>query len=455
MQVITIDSKNFLAGHSENKYINDGGFANDAYGFETNRGSQKGLLLPGRTPDQFSTNIADNIQAFCIYYYGSAVKYASIGSAGKIYSTVPGPAPDHTLKYTDSGKTYNADSDIICFGDYLYITSTTDITKSNLTIDSVANNWWTNTLGKAALTAGVPHKIIEFQGKLYIIDGNKLHETNGVTGTFAKLTLPTGFILTDITVFNNKIVLVATMSSTGSTWNTATKMYIWDGYSSSWNDEINLNEKVLTMKVCNGTLYCFGYYSLNYFTGSGIKKIKRIEADPNWHQVAIKNSKIYFLSFYGIACYDPEFDSLTTPVVLSSSDVAKIKALIIGYSDYIDYSFETNKFYNAKINSLGGTFNSNLYTFPDSVYIRKVKIIYSTPLTSGCTNTITLTEESGRYYQFTSSYAVDGAIVKKVENPDFQCENFQLSIPFSVSTANKPIREIKIYYEPAEQSDFK
>ena len=248
MKVITIDRKNFLKGFSMTKWTNDGGFSPESKGFEVSRGSTRGLLHNGRQLNETSTNLADNVVALTKYISGQTFGYFALGDAGKIYFTDPSPTISHTVKGTESNKTYDSNSDIIVYNNKLFFTSTNDIGQADLDFNTIDENWWTTAKSKTALTAGVPHKLFIFNGVLYITNGNKiaLHDGDADTQNDAKLTLPTGWIITDVEVFSNKIFITASYGTNDLTKSTPTMIFVWDGYSENWIKELPINEAAIS-----------------------------------------------------------------------------------------------------------------------------------------------------------------------------------------------------------------
>lgn len=453
MPVITIDKRNFLKGMSSNQYIDDGGFSPLSKGFEVSQPGLRGVLLMGKKLNEYSTNIADNVIAATKYASGLTFIYYALGNAGKIYTTDPVGAPTHTLKTTDSAKTYNGNSDIIIYENELYATSTTDILLSNLSFSSVDNDWWTATKSKTALTAGVPHKLFNFQGVLFITNGNKLASWDGTTAKDAALPLPAGWIITDTEIINNRIYISATYGLNDTTKNTDNKIFVWDGYSPSWLREIVVNEPTIAfMQEINGYLYFYSGYSLFISDGYTYSRVYSFpdRLTPNFHTKDVYDGVLYFKGTNGIVAYDTVTKSVSYPCY----STATINVIQIGYLYYLDVYAETNKFYQGNTNNAGQSFYSNWYDFGTPYDVRKVEVLFGDALTSGATYDFVLYDEKAAINTTTISYAVDGAIKFKPYQANVHFNRLQLKV-ISTNENNKAILTIRIYVEPSEQHKSK
>jgi hypothetical protein len=454
MRIITIDRRNFLRGMSSSQWTDEGGFSPQSKGFEISQTGLRGVLQNGRGLSEDSTNIADNVIAATKYASGSSFIYYALGSGGNIYTTDPTGTITHTVKTTDSAKTYNSFSDIIVYGGNLYATSTTDILKSDLAFSSVDNDWWTATKSKSALTSGVPHKLFDFQGVMFITNGNKLAKWDDTTATDATLTLPTGWIITDAEIINNRIYLAACYGVNDTTKNTINKIFVWDGYSISWLSEIPIYEPTIAfLQQVNGLLYFFAGHSLFVSDGSSYQRVFNFPYEtmaPNFHTKEVYDGVLYFKGYQGIIAYDTITKAASYPIYTTST----INVIIIGHVYYIDLYGETNKFWQCSTNNAGQSFYSNWYDLGSPHYIRKIEVVFPDALTTGSTYDFSLYDEKESLHTQTISYALDGGIKFKTYMLNKLVNRFQLKIT-STNSANKAIVAIRIYAEPSERHTTK
>jgi hypothetical protein len=449
MQPITINYKNFLAGESESNYNPDRGFSPSTYGIEVVRSGYRGLMLAGRSGIEYKTNLSDKILATTQY---TSSKHYSIGSAGKIYETLASSPVTHTVKATESVKTYDANSDILCYGGYLFITSTLNVTQCDLPVSAPDNDWWTAVAGGDALTDSVPHKLFEFQGVMYITNGNKLYSWDGSTHDDAAFILPAGWVIKDTEIVNNRIYLAASKFSSGDP--NQTTLFIWDGYSPTWIDEKPLTlSDVTAIKQLGGVLFLFTTLEFFYFNGNDAELISYIGGAVNYKKICAYNGQMYFPGTYGIKCYDFKTKGLSTPIHFTD-----VSTIFIGFNRSINcfttasaggfYVFDEN-------NSTDGVFFSDRYFLPAICNIKKVEICFSENLVTNAAYTFALYNENLESMKSQAiTYALDGAIHKKVFNINMPADAFYFTLSFE-NAACKSVRWIKIYYEPREGNTTK
>ncbi len=450
MKILTIDKTAFLKGMSHSVNTSSG-FSPESVGIEVDRrGDLLGLLYPGRNPIESSANIADNIMASFLYYRNSALYYYSIGDAGKIYETNV-ITKAHTVKDTDS-KIYDKNSSILVFNGRLKIASQTDIYDDDFAFTVKDNDWWTNTLGKTALTAGVPHKLFDYHGVMMITNGNKIASWDNTTANEAALTLPEGWIITDCLVDGLNIYISASLSKADYAMNTETRIFVWNGVSTDYQREVVLDIPVITamVKAENGYIL-FSGRNMFIFDGYSYVWLRYIDQSPTFNQVKAIDGKIYFATFGAIACYNTRLKIFTKPV--SYGDVNNIiTCLNIGYFDYIDFwsavsTSAVGKFFRCTSNNSLSVFFSDIYSV-GNIYIRNIEILFSQPLPTNASYTLKVLDETS-----TSIKEITFNETGKMKLPksagDLLVSNFQIYLSFD-NTSCVPVQEIRIYYDTAD-----
>lgn len=481
MNILTIDKSSFLKGQSTSKFIDDGGYSPTSNPLETTRrngggGFSLGLLFPKREYAAYNTNLADVVYASVANPATS--KMYSIGSGGRVYETASiQTTPAHTVKATIGTVTFNDKSDIIVYDGKLFITSTTNIALSDFTFTGADpdNDWWTAVAGGSALDANYVHKLFIFQGTLYITNGNKLASWDGTTAKNAALTLPAGWIITDATIYNNQICLVAVWQATGD-YNALNKFFFWDGYtggatSSMWNREVEFYGKpILGLAVLRGVIYFYSAPYIYAFNGYNYTEKKEIALRGSTFKNFISAGGCLYFSSSGptlaeLFSYNPIYNSINkldnfslsyNPRVLVNFDEDYIMSFINDTDATLSKFFVWKSYYIA----YDASFISNFYNFPAPINIRKVEILFEKALKTGDSYEFAIYDEAETSLNTkTISYAVDTAITKKTYL--LQLNNLsaiQARFKFkhnSGATIPTGLRSIKIYYDGSERNTTK
>ena len=155
----------------------------------------------------------------------------------------------------------------------------------------VTKNWLTTAAGhnqSTPLTNGVPHPLLfGLDNFLYCGDGQTLRgflPTDGSAGSDKSLDLKTGWVVQALATYQNYIAILAfRTNSTGGTgvinFNptqlSPTKMYLWDGFSTSWNFEYDVQDNFASNILNDGNnLWVITYgrnntTKLKQFNGQG------------------------------------------------------------------------------------------------------------------------------------------------------------------------------------------
>lgn len=460
MPILTIDAKDFFRGVSTTDELADGGFSPLSKGI--NLFASPGLLLPGRAP----TDSAGSVSTGGIFAWSTHHTNISPGIGrgvgnnasldGKFFTLADGGGA--TLMASDTGRDYKPnETDLIRFGtsNEQFSTSQTNIGKSDYEFGVNDFTWWTVTLGKTALGAGVPHHFVQYGSFLYITDGRYLHSWDGATGTYNALDLPDGYVITDITVYNNLIFMAAAkFDPLGGGESINCRIFTWDSISDSFLDEFPVQERIDSLIVFGGTLMVTTQRYIGYFTGSTISPLYPLTTNVYKYQWAITNDRLYLLQDTDVLCYGnpvmsrPKFFSF--PLRHTSS--------LIGITSYrsgkIVYSLASAAGSWSDVNGsdkTGDIYYGNRIAFGRLVKIRAV-IVESEALSSGSDidlayiNDTATTKTVGSY-----DFATLGAVLRHQFDlfnhaPTF---TFQPKITFTATT-NKGIRRIHVWYEATE-----
>lgn len=450
MNILKINQSNFLQGQSLSDYSGDKGFSPFSKGFEVDRRSSLGLLTPGRALTEYSTNISGNIIANTKYKTsGGYYSYYLISDTAKIFES-NATTVSHVLKDTASGKTFTAGiTSALVYKDQLYITSTTDIYNDNFTFTVKDKTWWTTTKGKTALTSNVPHKLFEFNGIMFGLNGNKVFSWDGTTANDAALTLPAGWIITDAETDNDKIYLTTAKCVNDYAWYTETKILVWNGFSATtWEREVNVFTPAISaiVKADQGFIF-WASRDMYFFDGYNYQWIRYVESSPNFNQVEVFGGNVLFVAYQGVASYNTRLKIYTHPLLYTGN----ILTIGVAFTDYIDIFTDSAKMYRGTTNNYAGcTFYSNWYELGNAV-IRKIVYGFASALATNSSYTINILDEStAAVYSDTISKTKDGAKTLVVRNNlNIKLNLAQLQMTFD-NAANSSLRFIHIFYEPSE-----
>ena len=159
--------------------------------------------------------------------------------------------------------------------------------------------------GAAVLTAGVPHPmVVGGNDFLYIADGARVSSFDGTTFTAADLDLPNDFEIQDLEWTANRLWIAGNRIDVTGTNKNFGSVYIWDGNSSSWEDEILINGRIGATFVKNGILFLFyqdlsdtGGYKLGFLQGRQIQDVAQYTGSlPHFGQVTEYKGLITWIS---------------------------------------------------------------------------------------------------------------------------------------------------------------
>lgn len=457
MPIITIDARDFLRGVSTTDELADGGFSPLSKGI--NLFAEPGLILPGQAPTDTSDtpDIAAGIFAWTAVssagFFGRAVgadglkngRFYLINEDGEIGETITEDAENYVANITD----------LLHYGANMYITSENDITRTTVDFGTVDAAWWGTTLGLSTFDTFSPHHMTQFGEILYIADKNMIHTWDGSSGVYNALDLPAGFVIDDITVYNNLIYIAASPSTRFNEGVLAKcRIFTWDGFSASFLDEFIIQERIVTFISFGGTLFVGTQEYFGYFTGTTINALYPLTQKVYKHQVGVTNDRIYMLQGINVLCYGnpiinrPKFFSfpLKHTSTLIGMTCIQTGSLVYSYAGKIGAWSDVDG-----SDQTGGIFYSNRLPLRSNAYIRGV-IIESQALASGSSQTIAFINDSAETKTVgTYSHAALGAVSRRHFDVNGKASTLtaQAKITFG-ATPNKGIRRIHVWYEPIQ-----
>jgi hypothetical protein len=288
-----IDAKDFIKGMSSSAYIADGGFANTTGAI--NPIAQPGVIYgPGPITDK-SANLAGEIIASCEDPDGSNNRYfvsAPTSAGNGKYFTWNGTTL--ALAQTDSTNSYNRDSlmgttDMVPFKTDVFVTLQNEIVKLTNNFAAIDATWWTVTQGKT-LASGHRHPQIVYEDGLYIANGNALAFWDGTTSVqsrFSTVNTDDSITALGIDPGSGKMLLaVCSGQNASDTLNLPNRVILYDGVNNKALRVIPVEDMITSFRNVSGTLYVTYGQNLGYWTGSGIKWLRKLAVDLDNTQLA-------------------------------------------------------------------------------------------------------------------------------------------------------------------------
>lgn len=286
MRSFKIDFRDFLKGNNSHEDYPDGGF----------KGSTRGLNLHNRRTYITTASTAGAVyeapEDTNIIAWGESViddTLLAVSSDGTFFSvnTVSGVATEidnDPVNFYNEGVTK-----VVYYQGYYYVTSDTDIARLPGDLSVAVFDYWTTTLGQAALTSSNYRGMTVFRDILYVSDINVVHQIDGVTVQLNVLDLPEGYTITCMFIYG--VTFYIGTDRNGS----ITKVFTWDGginVSSggiyTWNTDYEVDGRVLYFLTFQGVLYAMiadfdsvEGQKLNYFDGTKFKAIRSISQTNN------------------------------------------------------------------------------------------------------------------------------------------------------------------------------
>ena len=251
MSVQLANFTNFHRGVHTDESLADQGFIREAQAIDiygTGAGTfsgaphRPGVIMPSQRLSAESvgavsagTHIQDLIEwitPFSSRTYGLAAT-----SAAHLYVTESTPATDsqQTWYLVSSLSSATGGGGLMPFGSNLYYGQNTVLGKT----DTTATNNNFKTFTESSVT---PRPMKIFGGKLMVGNGRYIASLDSDESTFtgAALTLPIGFVVRSMDVWNGNLSIAADYTPTGATNSTASYLFLWNGTDPTFTQELQL-----------------------------------------------------------------------------------------------------------------------------------------------------------------------------------------------------------------------
>ncbi len=452
MSSITLDAREWFRGASSSDDTNDGGFSPLSKGI--NFFASIGLMSSGMTVNN-KTPLQDTFYGICAW----ATENNTLGFAlgrNSLYpimfdGSVAGLVPFYTLTY----EYIPGISDMIYYKGAFFLSRESDIAMTSDEGVTIDESWWTNTVQPVFTNFSAYHLFLEYGNILYIADGQFLHSWDGTTSLSEVLTLPSGFSITAMTEYNNKILIAAQNGSGAAT------LFGWDGYSLSFSFRKRLEETVSDMFVFNGTLFFSAGEALGYYTGSSIALLHSTMPFKKYQRTIVRNR--LFISGQGnsltdVICFanplisKPSFYSIPMTSTLKIGAIYSLDRLSLVFGSYDQVSAGYLGNFNIYGSEIGHSYYSNKMFLGTNSKVRKI-IIESAQIVTGDSVAVSYIDDTGTENSLSEpnySYAVFGAISKHEFIVSTPAATMTCQIKLTFSAGNVKIRRITIIFEPSE-----
>ena len=471
---IIINAENFIKGMSISKFLKTGGFSPETGA--VNLLGEKGVLHPMGAFTDASTNLTDQIIASCEdpSYLGSNRLF--LDDSGSFY-TFDGTTL--TKQATTSADLFTkGTTDFIPFGAFYYATTKAglggDIVRWNKSA-TLVENWWTSAsyLNQPILSTLTAYRpLLVWEKHLWVGDKNKLHRiADDLTVSNGQLTLTATETITALGI--DKItgrMLVAT--NVGANYSAikegSTSILIYDGASPLPLKVVPIKGIVLSFKNLGNTTFVFFKDKVGIWTGEGVKFVRKLGVNfdgtqlPYKHNVAAIDNTLYVIEKTKVLAIGEIMPgTITTYYAIENTiNSAYFTSIAPIGNQKLAVSFATAKLYTYNTTDVSAyglpsnNFYSNWYSFEKDIYVRTIKVQYSSNLSLATNYGIPfLNYAKNQSKQFPNVVGkTTGKWEHEINGIDIKTDELQFEYNFYPnSSANVGgIKRIIITYDPAE-----
>jgi hypothetical protein len=222
--------------------------------------------------------------------------YTNADSDASFYSVNTSTGAMTIAGSADTGRNYTLGiTDTVFYNNKFYTTSETDITEHAADLSSPDVDWWTSTKSQAALTAGIPHPQLVYEGIHYIADGRYLHKNDMGTISTQVFDVPPDHVITSMVEWNGLIYITAEpYKNLDGTIHGLAQLFSWDGLSESWYEQYFLDYRINAMYVYKNRLFMWTNQFMGLWTGSEIEPVRPVSNQVfKCHITATADSMFY------------------------------------------------------------------------------------------------------------------------------------------------------------------
>lgn len=327
-------------------------------------------------------------------------------------------------------------------------------------------------------TSTALHPVHRFLDVVYIANTSKLGtlRDNGAGGvTFSKndLDIPDNMYISAICNDGFNVVIAATENINATDNFSDTRIFFWDGFSSSWQREYQISERFIwAIKNIGSTVYAFGQYGVYEL---GFNAVPRKILSRN---IGFANASSFNLGYGSnkVGLYNQNSIMFSAPATLDTIGrlaenlpYAYMRPALFtqGEATFIETQFQAGAVFVAtensflfRINLASTSRQSGSTIHADTVYIplntqyniKNVRLIFGEPLSSGDSIEIDLQSDNDTAEKVwnTWSFATDGAIRQKMKPAALgvTMTTDNLMVKFRFTGGAVKVKKIEIYGDP-------
>ena len=388
-QVITISAKDFLLGESSSDWADDGGFSPKSYNLNLTR--IRGILdFAPSLVDRGGATLTGDVIAMCTDKTLSGNDAHILDDEGAVYILASNNAL--TKKQTITADTFTlGTSELIQYASavatpFTFATSDSRIirfTGPNLDGAAPDTDFW------SGLNTGVRHPMEKVEDKLYFGDMNLIHAWDGATSTSAWVTLPPDVNITSLRKHpdgRNLIAFCGLGQNYSHTRNTPGRIYIVDTVLRDWIREIDTEIQVEGSRLVGGTVFVTYGSNVGYFTGDGIKFLKKLADSATVYSHNLGNMediltvrdgnhiRMYGDLGHGRVWWRGAYNGSDSASAITCHFYRGDNKLLIAYQNAS--AVETLSELDYDNTSSSGIFFSRRYMFPREVLIKRIDIVH-------------------------------------------------------------------------------
>lgn len=315
-------------------------------------------------------------------------------------------------------------------------------------------------LNASAYGTPINHPMVQGNGKLFI--GNSITGNGGCVTTVSGDTVnlvaldisKTAKIIRALEFNSNYLYIAASQNYNETNVVCESSLYVWDTVSSSWQQEFKFPENDLrSLRVANGTLYCWGNSGFYRFTGSNFELIRNINGGPAAYGSDVTPRGLIIwksgADIYQYGTTNPGINPIVSKPINDASIYANVALKSVTKSKLYLGGNTTAPFMRVFSSdgtgrAANGEWRSPLFNTGNKIRIKKL-YVYAQPLPTNCAVSFAFIDDSGKTIsaggwstaaETVYTYSPNGAVF----------ETFQLRMIHNANTPSIKLRKIVIEY---------
>lgn len=468
---LQLGADQIISGMSSSDFATDGALGVLSTGL--NPFIKPGVIAPMAAPTDLSASLSGNIIASAEDSQTTAAYNRTfIDASGNYYTySNPNTVTKTNTATTNAGSYTAAITDMAAFALNTYVTTANgDIDLWNTSSLTLTNSWWVGTKSQSAMTSGVPHPMIQYQGLLYVADKNKINTIDG-SGTIALavLTLNTNEIIYAIGIDPlTGLLMLSVQTTINLSDNLSSRffVYLYDGISAKATRKIPTDDLITAFYNVEGTVYVGQGATLGIWNGNGVTFLRKLQfgtlssTDLIYkHHMTNTRSILHVVDGQNILSYGAVVSGKKGffYTAYNPSGTGHLSAVFTMGFNQIAIGYATNKlakfdFLDTNNNASSTLYFNNIY-FPRPIFVHRMRVITTgIPVTGNTDIGILILDEKGNPLPISNANRIRSVTATTyVLDYDYggaKCQAVQPAI--TISNNNYGIIRIYIYYDIAE-----